>query len=272
MIAATACLVAQPVFGALSIASAQARLAGGMVFTGCFIVPFFLLIGTGSRDFSLLWRSSAASSSGKRPRRRSSRACSPSSTRLRSATAACPSPTVCHGDLERSDAVLAAALWAWSGSWWPARRLHRRRVRGVGAVPFGRCARPQVTNSAPSRPGRESPTASSCGRRWHDVPGRARDRHAIVEMVDSSFDVLRFFPLATEADIGPRTLDGPPPFRSGKPAHPALDAFLARGDRGQADPDRRLRRQRQGSGRPARLVQPVDRIPGTASPRPGHPG
>lgn len=54
-IAAAACLVAQPMFGALSDRIGRKRVyAGGMVFIGLFIVPFFLLLGTGNTALVIL--------------------------------------------------------------------------------------------------------------------------------------------------------------------------------------------------------------------------
>jgi MFS transporter, MHS family, shikimate and dehydroshikimate transport protein len=120
MVAAAACLVAQPIFGALSDRIGRKRVfAGGMVFIGLFIVPFFLLIGTGSATLITLAMvlglvfgqapTQATQPSLFAEQYEASIRYSGVSVGYQFATVLWSGPTP----------ILAAALWAWSGSWWP---------------------------------------------------------------------------------------------------------------------------------------------------------
>ncbi|MGI4951177.1 MAG: MFS transporter [Janthinobacterium lividum] len=120
MIASVACLVMQPVFGALSDRIGRKRVyAGGMVFIGLFIVPYFLLIGTGSPALITLaltlglvlgqsttqsTQTSLFAEQYEAPIRYSG-----VSVAYQFATVVWSGPTP----------IIAAALFAWSGSWVP---------------------------------------------------------------------------------------------------------------------------------------------------------
>ncbi|BAQ49978.1 MULTISPECIES: MFS transporter [Methylobacterium] len=120
MVAAAACLVAQPLFGALSDRIGRKRVfAGGMVFIGLFIVPFFLLIT--SRDPVLI---TVAMVLGLVFGQATTQAVQPSlfaeqyeaAIRYSGVSVAYQFATVLWSG---PTPILAAALWAWSGSWWP---------------------------------------------------------------------------------------------------------------------------------------------------------
>jgi len=120
MVGAAACLVAQPLFGALSDRIGRKRVfGGGMVFTGLFIVPFFLLIGTGDALLITL-----AMVCGLVFGQATTQAVQPSlfaeqyeaAIRYSGVSVAYQFATVIWSG---PTPVLAAALWAWSGSWWP---------------------------------------------------------------------------------------------------------------------------------------------------------
>ncbi len=203
MVAAAACLVAQPLFGALSDRIGRKRVfAGGMVFIGLFIVPFFLLIA--SRDPVLITVAMVA-----RPRLRAGddQAVQPSlfaeqyeaAIRYSGVSVAYQFATVLWSG---PTPILAAALWAWSGSWWPLAGY----IVGAAVVSV-LCIRPLREAAGRrarrgDRRGREGSATAALRGQWREVPGWGGHCHTpIVEMVDRSFDMLRFFPLATEADI-----------------------------------------------------------------------
>lgn len=120
MIAAAACLVAQPLFAALSDRIGRKRVfAGGMVFIGLFIIPFFLMLAT--RSFAMV---TAAMVLGLVFGQATTQATQPSlfaeqyeaSIRYSGVSIAYQFATVLWSG---PTPILAASLWAWTGSWWP---------------------------------------------------------------------------------------------------------------------------------------------------------
>lgn len=120
MIAAAACLVMQPVFGALSDRIGRKKVfTGGMIFIGVFVVPYFWMIGTGNPVVITLAlvmglgfgqaatqsvQTSLFAEQYEAPIRYSG-----VSVAYQCATVVWSGPTP----------ILAASLWAWSGSWVP---------------------------------------------------------------------------------------------------------------------------------------------------------
>ncbi|WP_159997393.1 MFS transporter [Roseomonas sp. 18066] len=120
MIGATACLVAQPLMAALSDRIGRRRVyIGGAAFIGLAIVPFFLLLNT--RDFGMVAFAMVAmlaigqgAMQSVKPalfaeQYEASIRYSGLSIAYQFATVVWSGPTP----------ILAASLWAWSGSWWP---------------------------------------------------------------------------------------------------------------------------------------------------------
>ncbi len=120
MIASVACLVMQPVFGALSDRIGRKRVyCGGMVFIGVFIVPYFLLINTGNPvlvtlalTLGLVFGQSSTQSTQTSllaEQYEASIRYSGVSVAYQFATVVWSGPTP----------IIAASLFAWSGSWVP---------------------------------------------------------------------------------------------------------------------------------------------------------
>ena len=120
MIAAVCCLVAQPIFGSLSDrVGRKAIYAGGTAFIAVFMIPFMLMIGTGSTALITL-----AMVLGLVFGQATTQATQPSlfaeqyetAIRYSGVSVAYQFATVIWSG---PTPLIAAALWAWSGSWWP---------------------------------------------------------------------------------------------------------------------------------------------------------